>query len=205
MTVKKMDTGISPKLAVDHTDNGVVYLVKLASDVPGSSAMIGGSYPLVSMDIEHSQIHDGTAFVVRGWADIADETSPRDILIVTPSTGFSIHFVWKFSGEGEMTISLYEDVVTSNDGTPQTEICMRREEPRSPGVEIFISPTVTSTGTLLFSDIIGSGRSSSGELDFLRGLLFKKGAKYMFRVTKITGGTLWLNHHIQWYEPANEV
>lgn len=159
----------------------------------------GVTSALVTMDVEHGYIHTGKMFLTRKFQDIGAGATV-DFLVNVPNNGYLDHFYWRFYGEGEFSIILYEGTTVSANGTAQTIINMNRNSATTPTAALYQGPTVTGTGTELFRIVIGSGKQVAGELTELYGLILKLNTKYLFRCTNTTNGTLYLSNHFQWTE-----
>jgi len=173
--------------------------------------MSGSAYPvdsatdaLLTVDYDHHEIHSGGHFFVEGWQDVDGAATVVDFLWVVPNTAKWPHALWELAGEAEFTLSLYEGVTTSNDGTPVTIFNSNRNlTTKVATVTAFSAPTVTNTGTLILTDIMGAARSS-GSTARNHEFIGKQNTKYLFRITKSAAGTHWLKYAFRWYEHTNK-
>lgn len=96
------------------------------------------------------------------------------------------HGNFTISSEAKMTYEFFEDPVLTDDGTQLNEICLNRENPAIPGTTCFRDPTVSTDGTLLEINMLGSaGRTLDigGTLTDRGYWLLKLNADYLIKVT----------------------
>ncbi len=167
----------------------------------------------LAVDYHHHELHEGNFFYVKSYADIANGAD-LDFLWVVPNTAKWPHSQWALGGEGELTVKMYEAVVTSNDGAAVTILNANRNSGTSAGVTVFTGPTVNSGalgdsgdgGDLVWSSIFGSGgRQQAVGAARETGYEFvgKQNTKYWFRINNSSGGVLYLDYDFNWYEHTN--
>ena len=164
---------------------------------------------LTVTDSMHRAAHDGFVYHTSGkvLAMIADEVD--DFLIDVPAFTFP-HFQ-RFRvivGRGDIDMVVYEDTLTSNDGTDVGCQNTNRNADCVSGSTIYSSPTITDVGTLIHTAWIpptsaGQGVSGAtgiaGETNGEEWIL-KPSTKYLIRMTNNSGATIDYSYEILWYE-----
>jgi len=154
------------------------------------------SEALEMIDVGHAHIHEGKMFDVCDLATIS-LGAYKDYLIVTGATKF-IHIKITCSADGKGNIALYEDAVTSNNGTGMTEFNRNRVSANTPEATVFHTPTVSNVGTMLCDELFGSGNKSGGETRADNEWVLKQNAKYLVRVSASVN--IDVSTKINWYE-----
>lgn len=110
---------------------------------------------LVGISHSHHKIHDGKLFaLVHEAADITSASS-QYYLLRTPASGFT-HLSYVISADAKSIVRFFEAPTTSADGSAMTPHDANRVLDNTPTLLAFSGPTVTSPGTLLSVDMIGS-------------------------------------------------
>lgn len=155
------------------------------------------------VEYAHHEVHEGDHYYVKGWIDIPASTS-TDFLFVTPNTAKWIHAKWEIASEAEATFVLYEDTTTAALGSAVTIYNNNRNSANTPGVLAFSTPSVSATGTAIYSGKLGSGRAIGGSAGREHEMIAKQNTKYLFRITNNDGtATRWTGYDFYWYEHQN--
>jgi hypothetical protein len=162
---------------------------------------------LQTVTYSHHEVHGGSYFYVKGFAD-----GTQTFLWVTPDSTKWAHANWSLSAEGEFEFYLYEDVVTSDDGTAITIFNANRNSATAATVQGFTGPTLNSGalgdggdgGDLVWQAKIGSGRNAVTSRSTNYEFIGKQNTKYWFQLTQIAAGTLWVDWDFNWYEHTNK-
>ena len=169
------------------------------------------THAIVSVDHAVNDAHEGNYFYVKGWMDIAGASTNLDFLWVVADTTKWPHANWVLDAEAEFTMTMYEDVSTSNNGTPITIHNSNRNSDTEAGVLGFTGPTLTSGtlgdgsngGTEVWAGKIGSAKKATIGKNTGYGFIGKQGAKYWFRLTHVPAGTHWIDFDFNWSEHTN--
>lgn len=148
---------------------------------------------------------------MEGTQSIANSASLDFLWVCHNSTKWP-HALWEIDAQVEMTMSMYEDVSTSNNGTPVTIFNNNRNSDTEAIVTGFVSPTLTSGalgdagngGTLVWQKTIGSGKKIGGEGGRNHEFIGKQGSKYWFKISNASGGAGWVNYDFNWYEHTDK-
>jgi len=170
------------------------------------------THALESIDYAHHEVHSGSYYFVKGWADVDGAGTTVDFLWVVPNTTDWPHANWAIDGEAEFTLSLYEDVITSSNGTAMTVFNANRNSSNTAGVTAYVDPTLDggalgdsgTGGTLVWSGKIGSGRTSTANRRTGYEFIGKQNTKYWFQIEKEAAGTHYIDYDFNWYEHTDK-
>lgn len=168
--------------------DGVLYLT--SSDKP---------YPM--LDVNHLRLHEGRAYYVyKVYPYSAGLTagSSIDIAIAWPS-GVTPHASLLYESSAEAEFYMYESPTTSG-GTAMTIYRRNRNITTASQGAAVLAPTVTATGTELFSEFVPSGKKGSGTGTYTFEYVLKPLTTYLFRFTNVNAQTHPANLRIEWYE-----
>lgn len=145
----------------------------------------------------HDMIHAGKhAFFID--SNSLGSSVTRDILLVTP-VNESVHFIMQvYAAGGQFWI--YEDTVTTDDGTVQTTHLHNRQIADSSPMTVYLGPTISSVGTLLATVLAPVGKTEVLVISVERDdheIVLKKNTKYLLRYTTSEAGIL--TNHFDWY------
>ena len=146
---------------------------------------------LVTIDFAHYEIHEGEHYKA-GFQDISmDDDDIIELIFVTSNTTTWDHWVLVAQSTGAVYIDVYEDVVTSSDGTPVVVYNRNRNSLKVSNTSVYKNPVITSNGTKISTRWLGSegfkedtGASERGESE----LILKQNTKYLVRLTAISDG-----------------
>lgn len=151
----------------------------------------------------HARIHEGVMFSL-SYADEAMADDAALNLLIHP-IGYC-HMRLETALGGDARVELFERVTTSNDGTPLTAYNRKRTDPRPANTLIYHTPTVSDTGTrLILSLQPGGGRGANSVGSIKSGFeewVLHPGAKYLLRLTNISGGAQPGTINLDFYEPS---
>lgn len=165
---------------------------------------------LVTIPYNTEQTHQGRFFFTNYYnATIANGATIE--LLVTTGSATTPHIATMIDTGAASTLSIYEGVSTSSDGTSLTCFNANRLSANVTTASAFHTPTITDTGTtLLLNHYIpgstggsgGSARIGGSSTDFARitELVLKASTKYLFRVTNVSGGTIAGSIQLGWFE-----
>lgn len=158
-------------------------------------------------DLPHQRIHEGRYFAVTTTAIGLPVGVPKDYMIISPPVFISIaHVIIIVDVSPGAKFELFESVVVSANGIPLPSFNQDRTNPAAATGFVFEDPTVVSTGTLIFSQIIGStteGRTGGTRNRDEEEFLFKPLTNYLVRTVPLTNGTI-LSIQMRAYRQATQ-
>ena len=133
-------------------------------------------------------------------------SSTEDLLIVTPNTTKWAHMiiVWE-SQDWAVSVTLYEDTVTSSDWTRDNERNRNRNYPDNNTTLVYTSPTVTSVWNIISQWYFWSWKPAWWWVRDSEEMILKQNTKYLVRVTNETTSVNHVNVFLDWYEHINIV
>lgn len=156
------------------------------------------TFGLVTIDNAHHEIHEGNHYFVKDWVDIPS-AGTVDFLFVTGT--IEPHMRTVFEGTSAFQVDIYENTVTSNNGTSITIQNRRRTSLNTCGCSIYSSPTITSVGNVIVRYKLGAGRSAGSAASAENEVVLKPSTKYLIRLTNnVTGATNTIDFLSDWYE-----
>jgi len=162
------------------------------------------SHHLVTTSAIHNHIHAG-AFFSSGAADTnMGAGASFTLLFSTPViTSGIMHARFYVAADRQVTITAYENVVTSADGTQLGEANHNRLSSNASAANVYHTPTITTPGDLLFTNVIpGSGSKAGGSVEGEYEFILAPETKYSFAVTNngVTGGVAQVT--FDWYDTS---
>ena len=158
--------------------------------------------------IVHTEIHEGNYFDWCYETTSLNSDDTKEFIFVTPNSVTKLaHF--NIPGlieqtKGSALLEIYEDVVTTNDGSAVTVRDHNINTANTPDSVVTEDPTITSDGTLKFSEPIGTGQNQGGQLQARNERVFKSGAtKYLIRITSRAASNI-VSGCPNWYEHTGE-
>lgn len=159
------------------------------------------THALLAMAYEHHEMHAGSHFFIKRVADVSGSDTVVETIFTTPDSDLQIHAKAVLYAEAEFLVEIFEGVAVSANGTPCVAFNNNRNSTKTPQLQCFDAPTVTDDGTLMWAAKVGSGRSDTGvSPGFNYEIIVKPNTTYMFRITKATSGTHWIDTDFFWYE-----
>ena len=194
-----------------RTTSTIVLPVQIVDSAGRSPKVDSITKAQMTIDYSHHEMHSGSFYFVKGWADVDGAGTNLDFLWVVPNTAAWPHATWEIAGEAEFTLYLYEDVTTVADGASVAAINANRNSGNTSGVATYSGPTLDTGalgdggngGTLIWAGKIGSGKNATGDRRTSNELIGKQNAKYWFRINKEAAGTHWIDYYFGWYEHTN--
>jgi len=165
---------------------------------------------LVTIPPEHHEIHCGDSYEMSHITDLGNG-GVLDILVVVPNEGLiethpgdaqdtkQYHFKGTVVCESESTIEFFEDVTVSNNGTALNVFCRNRNFSAGDEIDMYHTPTVTSTGTRLVVAKVGSGRGFGGTVGRSDEFILKDNSLYLLRITNDTTSVSWVSVNVDYY------
>jgi len=165
---------------------------------------------LITIPIEHHEIHCGDSYETSHIADLGNG-DVLDVLIIVPNEGLSethpgdaqdtkqYHFKGTVSTELETTIEFFEGVSVSANGNALNVFCRNRNFTVGDTIDIYESPTVTSTGTRLVVAKLGSAKSYGGTLGRQDEFILKDNTSYILRITNNVTTSNWVSVNLDYY------
>ena len=163
----------------------------------------GAMIPIeVTLEWDHAQIHQGNGYTLSGKHVGLASTATLDFLLVTD--GSTPHFrsaVMQMTG-GPCDVALYEDTVTSADGTPMTPYNNNRLSTNTSSTLLYQGPTITDIGTQIEYHLVPvAGNQSGGAVEKVGGeWILKPASKYVVRVTNNDNSAVDVGFSFFWYE-----
>lgn len=153
------------------------------------------SESLVTLDIAHHRVHDGSYFTYSKRQNIGAGAS-YDILFTAPPAK-TAHLFIKIAGDAKGYWTLFEAPTTSA-GTTATPFSRNRVITGTPDSTVITTPTVTDTGTQIDINVFGSGEKSGGESRNEDEFVLNAGTKYLLRINAVN--VLDTGIKLNWYE-----
>lgn len=152
---------------------------------------------------EHHEIHEGDAYYITYVATGVASGSNADLLLLPPNTTTRCHLVWSVDTNEETEFYLYEAGNVTG-GTAVTAYNHDRNSANAATLAVTHTPTVTTTGTLIYHNYQGltGGTTHFGSQERReQEMIMKQNTTYLFRVTSRGAGND-ISIYISWYEHA---
>lgn len=170
----------------------ILTLKGLISDTVARALRLDSStHAINTTENAHHEIHEGRHFK----ADRQDTSLATDetieLLLTTPDTTRWAHFLLTMQSTGEVVVELYEGTTVSAEGTAITPINRNRNSDTASVVVVTHTPTITSDGTKLTENWIGTTGFKEDIGDRTRGdneIILKQNTKYLIRLTAVGNG-----------------
>lgn len=154
---------------------------------------------LKTIGVLNSSVHAGTSFTYSGEAPI---TALSQVYFHGKTGNITSHLMEFFvkSDASPITVEFFEAPILTSEGTSKTVIARNRQASNTPLMSVFVNPTVTASGTILFVDkILGDKQTVTSE--HLDGeWILKKNTSYLFKVTNNTNQTVNVVAGFNWIE-----
>lgn len=164
--------------------------------IPLEDSMTGA---LVTVEIEHSQLHQGTMFTVTNVTAVGGSGN-ESWQILTPSGTLMLHMEFNIESEAEAEFELYEGSSVSANGTAITPINRNRLSIVSPETKLWATPTIKTLGTLIDVHHWGSGKGVGGGETSMNEWLLKPSTIYIVRLTNLTVSSNIISFEADWYK-----
>jgi len=170
-------------------------------DKDGVSYLTTSDKPFPVIDVNHLRLHEGRAYYVYKVypysAGLAAGASV-DIAIAWPA-GVTPHMVFSYSSPGESEFYVFESPSTSG-GTAMTIYRRNRVTTAASVAAAVIGPTVTSTGTEIYGEIVPAGNKGGGGESYSHEFVMKPLTTYLFRFTNTNAQAHPAVIRLDWYE-----
>lgn len=173
----------------------------------GGNTFPGFENVVTAMGEIHARIHQGL-FYQSSIVEEALAASASVELLIKPAAIMSMHTRFIGAAGGDARVSLWEDTVVSDDGTPLDAVNRNRRSQRVATGQVYAGPTITEDGANLhdgampggaLGQTIGSTQSSFEEWILLAG------KTYMARLVNLTNAAQLVSLEIDWYEPFGKL
>lgn len=170
----------------------------------GLRVFVQGSDPVsdlsVFVEYNHHQNHEGEAYQYTYPLTAIGNGVTVYFRLVVPTYAVTIrapHLWFEVDVLAQTTISLYESPNVTG-GNLQTTYCRNRNSANTPGMTVYLAPTVNSTGTLLSQHTVGDATAGTAMAVFDEWIL-KSNTTYLIGVLAgSTGDSFGLR--LKWYE-----
>lgn len=145
------------------------------------------------VDLAHHRIHEGRFFTVTAIAQGLAAGVPKYFMIISPPATVSIaHVIISVSVNPGATIEVFEAATVSNNGTALGSVNMDRNNSMIATGFAFDGPTVTSDGTNIFTELVGT--TITGGIGGPRyrnedEIMLKPVTKYLIKTTPLANNT----------------
>jgi len=170
----------------------------------GLRVFIGPTDPVsdlpVFVDYNHHQNHEGEAFQYTYPLTSLSNGSTLYFRLVVPTYAVLIngpHLWFEVDVLAQTTISLYESP-TATGGNLQTTYCRNRNSANTPGMTVYLAPSVSANGTLLSQHTVGDSTVGAAVATFDEWLL-KNNTVYLISVRSSAAGNS-VGLRLKWYE-----
>jgi hypothetical protein len=181
---------------------GEICTIRSGDDTQSLAKVDNITKGLTIISTDHSEIHEGDFFFIKTYV-IAPNDTPIYFTFTTPNDSKLIHARAELKANTEFEVNIYEGPTISATGTPIAGINANRNSLNNATLLAFAAPTVTETGTLIWSAKVGAGRSSGVLAGLNYEILAKKNTKYLFRIVRVVdlaGLADYLDVDFSWYE-----
>ena len=153
---------------------------------------------IIGIDWEHYKTHEGEHFFYRDFVTLGNNAN-QSILLRTGNC--SVHIIMQFySDNGAFNVSLWEYPTTSNNGTHVNYWNSNRNFTNINCLNITISPTLSTFGTMLFKEQAGSGTKVGGDIRGRNEIILNANSIYLVRITNVATTSNDINYHFDWYD-----
>jgi len=188
---------------------------KIAQTDPDDDTRVQEFDPLFKaplwIDIAHHEIHEGDTFSVVGADTVAADTDTVQIYIETPAVASPqkrIHFTLSHYGSGEHSVVITEGITFTSGGAAFVPVNRRRDSVKTTSAQAVRvggddqtgGVLVYSGGTVIWSELIGTGRGSGGTTRGTEEWILDTDTGYIFEIisgatsTAISITTTWYEH-----------
>lgn len=159
----------------------------------------------VHIDFPHHQVHEGEMYLYSYLISSLNSGSSIIFRLSVPNT-YSLpirapHLVIETISTLETELYFYEGTAFSAPGTAQSTYNRNRNISAGPGMTVFLSPTVSAAGTLLWIGLTGSSNKAGAADRSLTEWILKPNTQYSLVVTSKSNGDK-IVVRLDWYEDA---
>lgn len=160
---------------------------------------------LITIPYTIQQLHSGKFFFSNFYNAALGASANIDILLITGTV--SPHVAAMADIGAAATLSIYEGVTVSANGSVLSAINANRNSSKVATAVAYSGPTVTGTGTtLLLNHYIPGGTTGNAvggsSTDFARipEIVLKPSTNYLFRATNLSAGAVGASLQLGWFE-----
>jgi len=195
-----------PLLFTGCTQSEPGYMVIMDEDGATADVNSGGALTVI-LDAHH-EIHEGNYYYVKNFISLGVGDSAEFLFVI--GSDKVPHVQWHLSSESEAEFYMYEDVDTSNNGTPVTIFNADRNSPNTATMLAYSSPTLAGGslgdggqgGTVISAAVVGSNKDTTQNRNTTYELIGKANTKYWVKLTNTSSQTSWIDYDFNWYEEA---
>ena len=175
----------------------------ILSDENGDALNIdANTRSLITVDYAHHEMHEGSHYFIKTWVEITGATgSLVEFIFITPDVTKQIHAKVELIADADSTFTIYEGATVSSNGSAVTAINCYRDSTNTALLQPYANPTVTSTGSAIWTARNGGGRTAVGVgLGSNFEIIAKRNSIYLFRLIKNTTADTIIDIDFFWYE-----
>jgi hypothetical protein len=160
-----------------------------------------------TIDFEHHEIHEGDHFSVTGFESVNSGASVN-FVTQTPNTTKWTHMTFDVQGTSQTEIRVYEGATWSG-GTSSSPINNNRNSATTSTLTVSYKPTVTASGTLIYSQSRGlkgatpAVADNVGNIVRTHELILKSGTSYLWAIKSADDSNV-ISYQGHWYEHTND-
>ena len=158
-----------------------------------------GNMRTQDISIEQQRIYVGKHFRTPDLQAIASGAT-YTYLIVAPNTTTRIHLGYHIQTDQRFTSYLYETPTYGFIGTAMSEFNNDRNSATTSTVAIYSAPSITTLGTNISIDLVGSSGSVGNEISSSQEIILKQNTPYLMLLTNTAAGSGTFTIDFQWYE-----
>ena len=186
------DDGDSVALRIDNKGGLLINTIDPSPTyiVDSSGTELDIDYGIPTIELEHYYIHEQAHFFGSDYDVDTDTNATKYWQIVAPDTATRCHATWIFQSSLNGIFYVYENPSLSSQGTPITCYNNDRNSDATPEMTFLRDPGVSSPGTLITSEYVGSaGANPSGAgavgagTQRKREIILKQNYHYLFAFT----------------------
>jgi hypothetical protein len=155
---------------------------------------------VVSIDPAHDQVHRGQSFLTYDYKELPNGAVGDYIFKVPAMYPKQVHFVLQAENTLEALYQFYEGTTVSAYGVEMPSFNRNRNSSKVALMKLYVGPSITSVGTLLFQAKVGLDKSYGGTVRSEQEFVLKDNTNYLLRVTNQASGTNTINGISNWYE-----
>ena len=177
----------------------------LANENDNPVAIDRATRALVGITYSHHEIHAGSHYLAKSYFSLA-KNATFEFLIVTPNSSKWAHMTASIGNSaGIITATLYKDATYSAIGTEWTTWNRNHNFPNDNTTKIYLTPTITSTGTVVDSGSLGAGKKLGGGAS--RGeeeKVLAENTIYLVRIIEQNIANTIISWGFDWYEHTSK-
>lgn len=149
------------------------------------------------LELAHHRIHEGNLFHVNAINTNLQIINPKYFLFISPPQDpvlkdtTKVHLIFKVTANPGILLEFFEDSVVTDNGTAVPIINHNRNSITIPLGRVFENPTVTSDGTRIYVELIGTTTTGGASTTFDRNedeYILKIQTNYLLKITPLIDG-----------------